>query len=57
MNKDPCPFITGNDRMNLIVSEGHLLRLLHRQFEKNSDHPFLMIEKPDIKMPSGQRQQ
>lgn len=49
MNKDTCPFLTGNDRMNLLISEGHLQRLLTKQFKKNSDHPFLSIEREEPK--------
>ena len=45
MNKDSCPFLTGNERMNLIISEGHLQKMLFEQFVDDSDQPYLHIYK------------
>jgi len=37
MNKEVCPFLTGNERMNLVISEAQLVNLLSKQFDKGSD--------------------
>lgn len=43
MNKEECPFLTGNERMNLVISESYILRTLVKQFELKSDQPYLFI--------------
>ena len=44
MNNDKCPFLTGYERMKLIISQGKLKEHLKLQFEKNADHPYLQVE-------------
>ena len=43
MNKEHCPFLTGNERMDLVISESYLINILSDQFDKNSDQPYLLI--------------
>lgn len=43
MNKETCPFLTGNERMNLVISEAYITRLLYEQFEQNDDQPYVML--------------
>jgi hypothetical protein len=44
MNNDSCPFLTGNERMQLVISNEQLKDLLRKQFEEKADHPYLHIE-------------
>lgn len=44
MNNDSCPFLTGNERMELVISNAQLTELLRLQFENKADHPYLHIE-------------
>ena len=44
MNNDKCPFLTGYERMKLVISQGKLKELLRLQFEHKADHPYFLIE-------------
>jgi len=45
MNYDPAVDLTGEDRLNLVISGSQVELLLKEQFKQNRDEPYLMIEK------------
>lgn len=47
MNKESCPFLTGNERLKLQISENYIVRLLQKQFEPEGDQPYFLFHREE----------